>query len=234
MHHAAEPLDPSTPPTSRATLAALASTYAGASRVFQRFHLDFCCRGQQTVAAACAERGVDPEQVLAELAAVTAPVSAAESWAKRPTADLVKHVLDRYHAAHRSELPRLLQMARKVEAVHGDRPECPRGLAAHVERLGAALEEHMRKEELVLFPMLLAGAEVSLRDPIRTIEAEHLEHGQNLETMRALAHDYVPPAGACGTWRALYLGLAELEREVMEHVHLENHVLFPRVGIAAA
>ena len=60
------------------------------------------------------------------------------------------------------------------------------------------------------------------------MEAEHEEHGANLERMRELASDYQPPPGACGTWRALYLSLAEFEREVMKHIHLENAVLFPR------
>jgi regulator of cell morphogenesis and NO signaling len=63
------------------------------------------------------------------------------------------------------------------------------------------------------------------------MEEEHLEHGRALAKVRALAHDLVPPPEACGTWRALYLGLAEFEAEVMAHIHLENHVLFPR-GLA--
>ena len=52
---------------------------------------------------------------------------------------------------------------------------------------------------------------------------------ENLRKTRRLAHDLVPPPAACNTWRALYLGLDALERELMEHIHLENNVLFPRV-----
>ena len=62
--------------------------------------------------------------------------------------------------------------------------------------------------------------------------AEHVDHGENLARMRALAGDLVPPPEACTTWRALYLGLGNLERELMEHIHLENNVLFPRVLMA--
>ena len=40
------------------------------------------------------------------------------------------------------------------------------------------------------------------------------------------ADGFVPPPGACGTWRALYQGLAELEAETHEHIHVENNVLF--------
>ena len=125
-------------------------------------------------------------------------------------------------------MPRLIRMAAKVEAVHGDKQECPRGLAAFLQRLGEELEAHMQKEEQMLFPLLLAGARQHVATPIEVMEREHVQHGENLARLRQLAYDFVPPALACGTWRALYVGLAELEREVMQHIALENHVLFPR------
>lgn len=215
--------------TSDATLANLAASWAGAARVMQRHGLDFCCRGQQTVATACAAKGLDAAQVLDELRATTVAVPGDARWEQRSTEDLVQHVLDQYHAAHRVELPRLLQMARKVEAVHGERPDCPRGLAAHLQHVADELEQHMQKEEQMLFPMLLAGHPFAAA-PVQVMESEHLEHGRNLARLRELATDFVPPPAACGTWRALYLGLEELERDVMQHIHLENHVLFPRAG----
>jgi regulator of cell morphogenesis and NO signaling len=64
--------------------------------------------------------------------------------------------------------------------------------------------------------------------PVQVMEQEHRDHGENLARLRALAQDYQPPEEACGTWRALYLGLDELERELMDHIHLENNVLFPK------
>ncbi len=58
------------------------------------------------------------------------------------------------------------------------------------------------------------------------MEMEHRDHGRNLERLRQLTQDFTPPADACGTWSALYLGLAELEKDLMQHIHLENNVLF--------
>ncbi len=233
MKHAPTATITPTTISAESTLANLAASWAGAARVMQRHGLDFCCRGQQTVAAACAAKGLDPATVLAELVATTKPVPADERWELRPTAELVEHVLAQFHAAHRAELPRLLQMARKVEAVHGEKPDCPRGLAAHLQHVAEELDLHMQKEENVLFPMLLAGGPAPVSGPIHVMEEEHLEHGRNLERLRELGQNYVPPADACGTWRALYLGLEELERDVMQHIHLENHVLFPRAGRAS-
>ena len=64
--------------------------------------------------------------------------------------------------------------------------------------------------------------------PMHVLEDEHRDHARNLERLRALTGNYAPPEEACTTWRALYLGLAELEGDLMQHIHLENNVLFPR------
>lgn len=216
-----------TPIRADATLAALAASWAGASRVFQRHGLDFCCHGQQTVASACAKRGLDQAVILAELHHELRLPDPDNAWHELPQSHLLARLVDHYHAGHRRELPRLAALAEKVEHVHRDKPDCPSGLAAFVRDLATRLDLHMAKEERVLFPLLLAG-ESSPAAPIACMIQDHDEHGHDLEHLRELADDFVPPAEACGTWRALYLGLAEFERELMEHIHLENHVLFPR------
>jgi len=212
----------------RQTLAELATRHAGASRVFQRHGLDFCCHGHVDMAQACAARRLDVNALLRELDEEERLGEDFERWDERGLDELVAHVLARYHARHREELPRLLALARKVEAVHAARPDCPRGLAALLERVSEELEAHMQKEEQVLFPLLLAGRGRMAGMPIQAMEREHEDHGRNLARLRALTHDHRAPADGCGSWHALYLGLAELERELMQHIHLENNVLFPR------
>ena len=46
--------------------------------------------------------------------------------------------------------------------------------------------------------------------------------------MRAVTRDYALPDGACPTFRGLYYGLEQLERDLHIHVHLENNILFAR------
>ncbi|HET6572311.1 MAG TPA: hemerythrin domain-containing protein [Fimbriiglobus sp.] len=58
--------------------------------------------------------------------------------------------------------------------------------------------------------------------------AEHGEAGDALAAMRSLTDDFSPPADACPTFRALLGALAELEGDMVRHVHKENNVLFPR------
>jgi regulator of cell morphogenesis and NO signaling len=215
-------------PSPAATLAELAVTRPGASRVFHRHALDFCCNGRISIADACARAGLDADALLAELRAEEAGRPSLSGWGEAPLDALIDHVLARFHEGHRAELPRLLEMASKVERVHGEKASCPIGLADHVKRMADELESHMQKEEQILFPLIRAGRGRMALMPVQVMEQEHRDHGVNLARMRVLATDFVPPEEACNTWRALYLGLAELELEVMEHISLENNVLFPR------
>lgn len=196
--------------------------------VLHRHQLDYCCGGNVPLAEACQEQGLDLEALLAEFQSVIADAQApAEAWNERPLATLTRHIVDRFHEAHRAQLPVLLEMAEKVERVHADKVTAPHGLSEFLAAWIPELIQHMEKEEAVLFPMIEQGHGRQAGPPIQTMEREHADHGENLQRLRGLAHDFVPPAEACTTWRALYAGLDSFERELMEHVHLENHVLFP-------
>ena len=221
------PLQPSS------TLADLAVAYPSASRVFRRHGLDYCCHGRRPVSEACAERGLDADALLSEVAAEARTAADAQSWFDRPLPEIVERIVDHYHARLRNELPLLLQMARKVEAVHAEKESVPRGLAAHVDTLSQTLLDHLDKEEQGLFPMILSGRGGQPSAQVFALEREHEDVALALQKTRDLTTDLVPPAEACTTWRALYLRLDELEAEVMEHVHLENNVLFRRSLSAA-
>lgn len=205
------------------SLAELATAHAGASRVFQRHRLDFCCRGLRSLADACLERGIDADAVLDEIESTGSTPALGDG----STAELVAHIVGHYHRRLREELPSLVALAAKVERVHAQRPECPRGVAALLDAMSRELVVHMAKEENVLFPLIASG-NTRVHGPVQVMESEHRDHALTLARLRQLAADFVPPDAACTSWRALYLRLNDFERELMEHVHLENHVLFPR------
>ncbi|MGE3277838.1 MAG: iron-sulfur cluster repair di-iron protein [Vicinamibacterales bacterium] len=213
--------------TETTTLAELATTHPAASRVFRRKGLDFCCGGRQPLADVCRARGLDAAAILDEIETEEAAVDLPR-WDTRPIPELIAFIVDRYHRALRTEVPELVALAARVETRHADKPACPHGLRAHLEAMQQAVNDHLDKEETVLFPLLLAGQGGLAATPIRVMEEEHDDHGRNLARIRALTADLVPPPEACPTWRALYLRLGALEADLMDHIHLENHVLFPR------
>lgn len=213
--------------TTHETLARIVTANPKAADVFARYGLDFCCHGQRPLDEACVEAGHDARTVLAELSSLGAEGSAEESWGARPLAELIDHILTRYHARLRRDLPTLIALARKVEEVHAAKANRPVGLAEHLERIAAAVESHLAKEERILFPLIRAGRGATAYMPIKVMMQEHEDHGDNLRRTRALTNDLVAPAEACASWSELYRGLAELEADLWKHIHLENNVLFP-------
>ncbi len=212
------------------TLGHLATVHPAATAVFLRYRLDFCCGGRQTLGDACREAGIDLEAVTAEIAGLKGdPAGGPGRWDTRPVPELIDEILTRYHAPLRVDLPALVEAATKVERVHADKADCPRGLASHLERIQAELSGHLDKEEMVLFPALRSGNRGrNVHMPIRVMMQEHDDHGADLNRIRELTGDFSLPSDACGTWRGLYDALERFEAELMEHIHLENNVLFAR------
>lgn len=210
------------------TLGELVTANPGAAKVLHRYGLDFCCGGAQSLERACAANGLSPEAVLREID-VERDEHEAVRWDERPVDELIEHILDRYHASLRVELPRLIDLAHKVEHRHADKPDRPSGLAALLIEVQDAVESHLAKEEQILFPLILAGRGPMAAMPVRVMVQEHEDHGQNLRRIRELARGFVLPDHACASWRELYRALEQLEADLMDHIHLENNVLFPRV-----
>jgi regulator of cell morphogenesis and NO signaling len=177
-------------------------------------------------AKAMAAKQKDPTQLMTRLAALEA--AAAPSDGPEDTDDLIDMILTRFYETHRREVPELVKLARRVEVVHRDVASVPAGLADLLQHIGDELESHMQKEEQILFPMIRSGGHPMIEGPISVMLAEHDEHGANLRKLEALTNDFTPPAEACTTWRALYVGARKLADDVMEHIHTENNILFPR------
>ena len=210
------------------SLGELAAQQPSATRVFMRHHLDFCCGGKRSLAEACSRAGLDPAQILAELdlEATREPVDAVERLGQ---SELANHIEAHYHQGLRRDLPLLIEGARKVERVHAGKPGVPAGLADVLTDLLAEMESHMAKEERILFPMIRRGARgEAVYMPVRMMEREHDSHGAELARIRTLTGDLRIPDHACATWRTLYQGLETLEADLMQHIHLENNVLFAR------
>lgn len=206
----------------------IAVAVPGATAVFRRLKLDFCCGGQISLRQAASDKGLDASAVLAELSILQRDTNPPE--AIEPAA-LIDHILTRYHAVHRGQLPELIRMARRVEAVHRDNPSVPVGLADLLETAEREMLAHMEKEENILFPMLQAGGNAFVDQPISVMQAEHVEHGAMLERLLALTNEGTPPTGACNTWRALYAGIVQFQNDLISHIHLENNVLFPQFNV---
>lgn len=144
------------------------------------------------------------------------------------TGALIDHILTRFHQMHREDLASLMPLADRVEHVHADDGDVPTGLADAIRTLAREMEDHMIKEEMILFPAMRAGGGPGLEQPIAVMRADHDDHVETTALIRRLTNNLTPPAHACGSWRSLYGGLAALLDDLATHIALENDVLFPR------
>jgi regulator of cell morphogenesis and NO signaling len=209
------------------------------AKIFEKYQIDYCCRGNARLSAACQEQRVDLQSVLNEIEQGLAKPSAnAEAdWNVALLNELADHIVQTHHRFLREELPRLTGLILKVRNAHGDK----HGELKEVEQVFTAmrneLESHMVKEEQVLFPAVCA-IELSpqpmsfpfgsVANPIRMMEHEHDDVGSALRKLRDLTSGYTPPKDACPTFRVMLESLATLERDLHLHIHKENNILFPR------
>jgi regulator of cell morphogenesis and NO signaling len=208
------------------SVAEIAAALPGATAVFRRRKLDFCCGGQAKLTEAAAAQGLPLAEIEAELAALATGATAPP----QDTDALIELIETRYHATHRRELPELIRLAGRVETVHRNHPDAPHGLAQLLTEMAEELESHMAKEEQVLFPLMRRGGHPMIAHPIGAMRAEHDSHDAQLLRLGALTRDGAIPHGACATWKALYAGTRKLAEDLTAHIHLENTVLFPRFG----
>ncbi len=211
------------------SLSDIAIQWPGATRIFGRLGLDFCCGGRRTLDAACREAGLDARAVLDDLAAgrdrATVDLT---RWATAPLAELVAHLTGVVHARLRDDLPELVRLAAAVDRAHAQHARYSAEVTPLLIDLTADLLEHLEVEENILFPQVLAAHADASGATIRGLEDDHQRAGAALARLRELTHAFTAPADACPTWRALMSELARFAQELTEHVHLENNVLFPR------
>lgn len=209
----------------------------GRSKIFERLGIDYCCGGKRPLDEVCAEKGLDPDTLLKTLHACDAiPVEDTRDWRTAGMSELCDHIVATHHAYLRAELPELLELVKKVATVHElDHPELQQ-VRATFEALKEELEQHMMKEENILFPMCRQMEHAvgmpefhcgSVNNPIRVMEHEHDIVGQALQSMRTMTNAFKPPANACSSYRLMLEGLEKLEADIHQHVHKENNILFP-------
>ena len=212
------------------------------TRLFEQLKIDYCCGGNQPLADACTSAGVNLDNVMELLAEVTKSTSQdTPDFQNIPLPELIAHILDTHHVFTKSEMDRLQSLADKVLAAHGgNHPELVH-LTELLTRLCADLKPHMFKEEQVLFPYIVALTQAAdqkrtapfapfgtVKNPVRMMMLEHDTAGDILRELRALTFDYKVPADACISYRTLYQALEDFEKDLHQHIHLENNILFPK------
>ena len=227
--------------TTNTTVREVAIQLPQSTRVFEKLKIDYCCGGNRPLAEACASAGIEVDQVIEMLAEADSQTETTLDFQTASLPALIEHILDTHHVFTKSEMERLQSLVDKVLNAHGgNHPELVH-LSELWLRLCADLKPHMFKEEHILFPYIIAltkAAELNQRppfapfgtvnNPIRRMMLEHDTAGDLLRELRALTSDYQTPPDACMSYQTLYRALEDFEKDLHQHIHLENNILFPK------
>ena len=214
------------------TVADLVLEQPSRARVLEELGLDYCCGGKTPLTEACAARGLPVGEAVAALEAAADLPASERDWTTVPLTELCDHIVSEHHDRLRQELPRLDALLEKVVRAHGEERPSVVELRATFSTLRSELEEHLAAEETQLFPLVRAGGPYDA-EQVRELEHDHEWAGASLSRMRDLTGGYDLGQALCNTHRATLDGLHELERDLHQHIHEENNVLFPRALAAA-
>lgn len=222
-------IDPNT------TLAQLVIENPALAAPMEKLGFDYCCGGQIPLNDAVLEAGLDIDEVISNFENATED-KADLDWAKMNIGQLVDNILSVHHEYLHEELPRLCDLADKVASVHGSNHPELLDVAKLVYEVRDDMGPHMRKEEMMLFPL---ARQISTSDslpklpfgtfanPIKMMSAEHEVTGAILLELRKTTNNFALPKDACVSYQALYQGLEAMEKDTHLHIHRENNILFP-------
>jgi len=224
------------------TLAEIVRKFPAAAALFEKFDLDYCCGGKSTLRKACKDEVTYQkiEHALHRMMEDDSNGSEAVHFETMSATELIDHIVNKHHAFIKSSSPVMQAHLEKVLYKHGsDHPEMEKIVGLFL-RLKLEMEQHMFKEEHVLFPRIKAMEMALLKKdaewevgksfvdaPIEAMEAEHDLAGNILHEIKLETNHYEAPANACTTYRLCYDELKQFEHDLHQHVHLENNILFP-------
>lgn len=219
----------------------IATIFPGATNIFMDYEIDFCCGGDRPLSVAIEEKDVDEKELLdrlnSEYEKMKDEIENSDNFKEKTMAEQIDYVVNKHHTFMKEEMPITQELLSKILKVH---------YASHGTKLSklhklfnslkAEIEEHLIKEEELLFPMIKEYEKNSTEENrekalkvLEETESEHEAAGDILKEMRKLTDGFKTPEDGCNTYRITFEKMESIEKDLFEHIHLENNILFERL-----
>jgi len=215
----------------------------GAEAILERFDIDMQAHANLSLHETCRDLQLSVEQVLEKLedaAALHAGANCPDPATLSPSR-LIQHIVRVHHRNVREKLPQLVERSHSLVRQHRESMPELEQIGSALEELHSDLQQHLRKEEGVLFPYIAQIDEASpfvfrpahacfrrVGEPVFVMVQEHERAGLLLAELRRLTNGFEAPEEGPPAIVAFYAGLREFSENLREHIRLENDVLFPR------
>lgn len=222
------------------TLADIVLKFHQSAAVLEKYQLDFCCKGRRTLKDACAEKGLDPKTVIADIKeSFSCDEKPKLPFEEMSAEQLINYILIHHHFYVKQSMPSIFSRLQKIADKHGDKYPYILEVMDLFAALYVDMTSHLQKEETIVFPRIkeiehlyhsrsLSSPNPNfINGPIHIMESEHEEAGAIMQKIKDLTNNYEQVDGACTTFNLTLAELKEFEEDLHKHVHLENYILFP-------
>jgi regulator of cell morphogenesis and NO signaling len=215
------------------------------AEVFRKHGIEYCCGGKWPLSTVCMIKGLEMDVIKRELekAMFSVQIPSAISFHEWNTGFLVDYIVNIHHYYIRQTFPVLQQQLDHFVEEHLTKDPSLAKLKAEFDNLEKQIFPHLQQEEEIIFPYIRRVAHAysskesyasllvkTLRKPIvELMDGEHAIVFGTLYEFRKLTNNYTAPAKACTSQRVIWSKLKELDNDLVQHLYLENEVLFPRV-----
>ena len=224
--------------SNKSTLGEIVLMFPGAVEIFNDNRIDFCCGGHRNLDEAIKEKGINGPNLILELndkyQKSLKSNSGIRDWRQASTMELIDFILNTHHVFMKKELPEIADMLFLVLKVHfASNGESLLKIHKLFGTLRTEIEEHLIKEEENLFPLIQDYTATNNPDKLRLIEQyiadtenEHETAGAIIHQIEEITNNYTPPPEACTTYELVYKKMDLMFKDLFNHIHLENNVLF--------
>ena len=214
--------------------------YPAVVEKFNDMQLDYCCGGNKNLEIALKEKNINVdkfiEDINEELEEFIFDNSSYINWNERNSEELIQHIVNTHHAKTFELLRDIDPLLVRVFKVHYNHlPEVLKRVHKLFGALKCELEEHLIKEEKILFPKIIEFENTNdkekkdiLKVEIESFIGEHEAAGDILKELSHITDDYSAQEWACTSFKLLYMKMHDLEKDLFVHIHKENNILFKR------
>src|SRR5438309_11497064 len=212
--------------------------------VFKKWGINYCCGGNQPLAAVCKLQDLDVEKVTSDMqqAQHTFIFSSAISFNAWPVDFLADYIVHVHHAYIKTETPKLEESF--ASFVQGHQKKYPHLTSVYelFKKLAALLHKQVQYEEEVIFPYVKQVDNAFKRKEsygplfVRTMHKSlgettnkmHHETASLLTQLREATQHYQFPTDACTKHQVFYYKLKAFDADLVQHTHLEYNILFSK------
>jgi len=212
--------------------------------IFMKYGINFFLDGEIPLGTICGMKGIDFDLIKKELenSIRTIQLSNSLQFNEWSIDFLTKYIVNIHHQYLRDILPKVKKHLDVIVKDNLDKYPFLADVQKQFNYLHKGILPHIQEEEEVLFPYIRQISHAyeskesyasllvrTLRKPVEDVmHHDHETVFKVLQRLRELTNNYTPPKESGINCEVTFLMLKELDSDLVQHVYLENNVLFPK------